>query len=138
MKIFVATSQTQGERWNDFCFAADGEIVRFGVEHLGDELDGLCGCRRAMYGVESARATTTVKVVESDMLPADFRRLISSSFLASINATEVEIDLAVEVASIMADFLMQVAAEYQTGQVLERRGDYFEVRDDLWPDVIGG
>jgi hypothetical protein len=137
MKILVATNFTQGRRANDFCFVPEEEIVRFGVEHVGEDLDSVCGCRRAMFGTKTGKATTTVKVVETLMIREEFRRLIATSFWASCNQAEVA-ELAADCAEIMADYILQIASEFQVGQILERRGAQFEVREDEWADIIGG
>ena len=69
MKILVATKETQGFRDSDFSWAREGELVRFDSECDRDKnrIDGGCGCRRSMVGLETGRATTTFKVVEMDI-----------------------------------------------------------------------
>jgi hypothetical protein len=139
MKILVCTSLTQGRRPNDFCFAPEEEIVRFGVEHQGEDVDGVCGCRRAMHGINTNRATTTVKVVETKLIREEFRRLIATSFRTAYSRQSIhpdESDLTQECAELMADYILATAAEFQVGQVLERRGTSFEVREDEWADTI--
>ncbi len=81
MKILVATKATQGKRTNDFSFATEGEPVMIPVmECDGEPVDGHCGCRRAMAGLESHSATTTVKVVERDLTPRRLELLIRKSW----------------------------------------------------------
>ena len=66
MKVLVATSQTQGQRENDFNFCVEGELVTVGLVCATDRYDpdGGCGCGRAFAGLNSHRATTTAKVKE--------------------------------------------------------------------------
>src|SRR3990172_8245236 len=65
VKVLVATAETQGERSNDFCHTVEGELVTWpALECSGESVDGGCGCRRALCGVGSLKATTTAKVVE--------------------------------------------------------------------------
>ena len=53
MKVLVSTHETQGERASDFCWVPDGELVGFAFEcdTDRDDIDGGCGCRRAMSGL---------------------------------------------------------------------------------------
>ena len=51
MKVLVGTKETQGQRSNDFSWAEDGELVMFGSECDREDVDGTCGCRRAMSGL---------------------------------------------------------------------------------------
>ncbi len=74
MKVFVATSQMQGVRADDYCWTVEGELVR---------LPGLtcdcpdCGCERGMAGLSSSRATTTAKVVDRrDLDPQTYADLL--------------------------------------------------------------
>src|SRR4030042_6480117 len=67
MKLLTATSETQGQRPDDFMWCTEGEIVKCGTECDGEEIDGQCGCRRSMVGVQCNKATTTMKVVQVDM-----------------------------------------------------------------------
>ena len=40
MRFLVATKETQGQRKNDFSHAREGELVKFGFECDGEEVDG--------------------------------------------------------------------------------------------------
>ncbi len=73
MKVLVATSQTQGDRDNDFCYCIEGELVWIGLVCATDrqDPDGGCGCGRSFAGMNSHQATTTVRVADiGDRLPA--------------------------------------------------------------------
>ncbi len=74
MKVLVATKQTQGQRKNDFCFCTEGELVKFGMECDGESVDGSCGCKRALCGMDTSKATTTMMVVDLPTVsPEGFR-----------------------------------------------------------------
>jgi hypothetical protein len=66
MKVFAATSRTQGQRGNDFHWCVEGELVHFSAVCAADldDPDGGCGCGRAFAGLNSHRATTTAIVRE--------------------------------------------------------------------------
>ena len=57
MKMLVATKETQGKRRNDFCWATEGELVRFAFQCDGEAVDGRCGCRRSFCGLDSHKAS---------------------------------------------------------------------------------
>lgn len=126
MKVLVATKETQGRRANDFCWAHEGELVMYPSECSREEVDGRCGCRRAMAGTRSLKSTTTMKVAETDFTVADL---------------EVEVRAALDkggwlgfggdrmVDAMMADMwqVVRFAAKLPVGMVVERRGA-FQVR----------
>ena len=62
MKILTATRQG-ADRADDFCYAVEGEIVTVSVVCDSPR----CGCDRALGGLNSHRATTTVMVREVDL-----------------------------------------------------------------------
>ena len=55
MKLLVATTKTQGQRKNDFCWVPEDEIVQFAFVCDGEKIDGSCGCRRSMSGTGRPR-----------------------------------------------------------------------------------
>ena len=126
MKLLVATMQTQKQRSNDFGFATEGEIVTFASECDGEVVDGSCGCRRAMSGMVSHKATTTFRVVELDasvqMLAQKLAEgLVSAGWYPTIEeAMPVAVDDARELA--------RLAAVFPVGAILEKRGDKVQVR----------
>jgi len=122
MKILVATAKTQGARKNDFCFVPEAEPVMFGFECDNEPIDGGCGCRRAMCGVECLKATTTMAVAEAAMDRAGLiAAFVASSKRSGFNLTAAEV-------APMADDLIRIAGRFEAGTVLERRGDAFRVR----------
>ncbi len=127
MRVFVATKETQGYRKNDFSFCTEGELVGFGTECDGQEIDGNCGCRRAMAGLDSHKATTTFKVVDLPITVSDLATKIQDSLIkagwGNVGAKVAEIgrDDARE--------LVRLADFFQVGDILEKRGDDFRVRE---------
>ena len=125
MKIIVATKQTQGQRKNDFSYAEENELVTFSSECDGEEVDGNCGCRRAMSGLKTHKATTTVKVVEMDLTPQDFEARILDSMIDAGWGKKEDLE---PYAKSDAHELIRLAAAFTTGSVLEKRGDTFQAR----------
>ena len=130
MKVLVATKETQGFRNNDFGHATPGELVKFAFECDGETVDGKCGCRRSMAGVDSGKATTTVKVVEMNISPDDYaQRIIDSDIAAGWGAgTGEEVADFCEAVKASAMDLLRIAADFKVGMVLEKRGNTFRER----------
>ncbi len=127
MKILVATEETQGRRQNDFCWAEEGEIVTFGSECADETVDGSCGCRRALRGVRSRKATTTFVVVERPGIgPGDLARIVAESLVSGGWYPGVE--QAHPAAAQDALRLASIALTYAEGTVLERRDEKFSAR----------
>ena len=128
MKILVATKATQGKRTNDFSFATEGEPIMIPVmECDGEPVDGHCGCRRAMAGLESHSATTTVKVVERDLTPRRLELLIRKSWQqagwAKLVGARIE-----GYARDEAQRLIRLAQAMRLHGVYGRRGESMEFR----------
>jgi hypothetical protein len=123
MKVLVATSDTQGERDNDFSYCIEGELVTVGLVCAADELDpdGGCGCGRAFAGLNSHRATTTAKVKDVELSEDDYVEALRSSLAQQGWPTE-------DVAELAA-WLVQLVSSWPIGAVIERRlDDIFERR----------
>ena len=116
--VFVATDETQGTRKNDFCFATVGELVHFATECDGEPVDGSCGCRRAVAGMDSFMATTTFKVAALPMSVAELTDALERSYRASGWGAILNRDFAVTEATQ----LLELAAGFPVGTVLEKRG----------------
>ncbi|HET6437411.1 MAG TPA: hypothetical protein VFG59_05080 [Anaeromyxobacter sp.] len=128
MKILVATAETQGQRTNDFCWAEQGEIVTFGSECAYEAVDGPCGCRRALRGVRTRKATTTFRVVErSEISPGDLARFVAESLVAG--GWYRALGDALAAATEDALRLGAIALAYPEGSVLERRDQTFAARE---------
>ncbi len=128
-KVMVATKETQGRRKNDFCWATEGEILRFGMECDGEEVDGGCGCRRSLVGVDSMKATTTAKVVE---MPGIDEKSLATIVGASLTkagwghlAPKEDFE---RYAADDAAELLRIAATFNEGDVIEKRGETIQTR----------
>jgi hypothetical protein len=120
LRVLVATTQTQGQRANDFSFTEEGELCRLSFVCDSDrgDPDGPCGCGRSLSGVRSGMANTTVRVA----LYNGGRGAYIAEIARSFNAAGY--GLALVTAAEEADNLLAVAARYPVGAVLEwRRGE---------------
>lgn len=128
MKLLVATTQTKGQRANDFCHVPEGEILTFGSECDREPVDGRCGCRRALVGVECHRATTVFKVVD---LPDMSDEKLAGTILESLKAAGWVRDDGPEGrewAKNDARELSRLADVFPVGGIVERRGNKFQSR----------
>lgn len=129
MRFLVATKETQGQRKNDFSHAREGELVKFGFECDGEEVDGNCGCRRALSGMETGLATTTMKVVEMDMKPSALLTILQACLRKEGWIKEGPIDKEWKKQSMDdAGELIRIASYFPVGTVVEKRGDTFGAR----------
>jgi hypothetical protein len=125
--MLVATRKTQGQRKSDFCWVPEGELVGFAFECDADRgnVDGRCGCRRAMSGVFTHKATTTMKVARVD--EDDAKKAICDGlrvqFSSCISDPEIE-------AQAEQDFaeLARIAESFGEGAIVEKRGSRFNAR----------
>lgn len=118
MHVLVATTQTQGQRDNDFCFVPEGELVKLGMtcDVDGDDPDGDCGCARSFVGFECSKATTTARVEDRDMTAVQYAiAYIRSEERDDWPVTGDRVANAVQV-------LLGWAEQHPVGTVLERRG----------------
>jgi hypothetical protein len=133
MKLLTATTRTQGQRDSDFTWCVEGELVTVAGVICGRDRaegpDGGCGCGRSFGGLNSHKATTTaiVKDVEGftfdDLLEAVFSYRQQAGWLEEGNAQH-DADVKHETCE-----LAELAAQYDTATVLERRLDIIQVRD---------
>jgi hypothetical protein len=124
MKLLTATSLTQGERENDYNFCVEGELIRFDTVcgRSARNPDDGCGCARGFAGMSSMRATTTALIRDLPMEVRDVRIALAASLHAAGYLADPE-DVEDE-----ADELMQIAAAFEVGDVVERRLDVLRVR----------
>jgi hypothetical protein len=126
MKVLVATSQTQGQRSDDFSFTLAGELVRWPAV-LCDCPD--CGCERAMEGLASHKATTTFAVADrTDLEPDDYRRILIDHLLDGGWVVGGPDDPDTAWVREFIERHVAVAAEFEVGDVLEIRNDRIKVR----------
>ncbi len=124
MKVLVATSDTQGQRGNDFSYCIEGELVTVGLVCAADEEnpDGGCGCGRAFAGLNSHKATTTAKVKAVELSEEDYVEALRSSLAQQGWPTE-------DVGELAA-WLVQLVSTWPTGSVIERRLDDIFIRTE--------
>jgi len=127
MKVLVATKDGQGVRKNDFCWVPEGEILHFGFECDSDrdDIDGYCGCRRGMVGLDCAKATTTMKVAD---LPVKRREVFDRLVKHYKEGWKMKVKAAKETARDELKDLSKIVASFPRGVVLEKRGDKFQTR----------
>ncbi len=134
MKALVATTETQGQRENDFCWCEEGELVTFGVEcdHRFEALDGPCGCRRSMIGLRSGKATTTVRVVDLPELNLwTLANLITAAWKKDAWGRKLTPLQRRRTAIKDARNLAFVGEFFPVGTIVERRQDDFFARERL-------
>ena len=127
MKILVCTTETLGQRSNDFCSVPEGEVLYFGFECDGEDIDGSCGCRRALCGIDSHTATSVMKVVESDMTKDEIEAKIIAFYH---NDWKMSLDDASECATENIADMLYVASAFPVGSIIEKRGDQFQTRGE--------
>lgn len=128
MKVLTATKHTQGRRKNDFCHVPQGEIVTYPIECDREKIDGRCGCRRSMMGLENLTATTTIQIVDLPLnqkqLTAAYKKsLQKSGWAAVMNDTEIDNLIKQDLKA-----LRTICNNFPVGTILERRGSQFIVR----------
>lgn len=121
MKLLICTNKGQGKRNNDFCWTNEGEIAIFGMECSRERLDGACGCRRSMVGIDTRKATTTVEVAEVDMDHEGFKQRIRTSEIKAGFGEPSE-----ERIELMALTVEDEAEPWPIGTILERRASFRE------------
>lgn len=131
MKVFVATSRTQGAEPDDHCFALEGELVHLPV--LECATPETCGCLRAFAGVASHRSTTTAEVAErelttDDVLAAVTDSLVDGGWIADLDAGAAAYREAELLAHEVTADLLELAARLPVGSVLARRGPRVLIR----------
>jgi hypothetical protein len=129
MKVLVATTETQGQRTNDFSYCVEGELVTVGLVCARDrrDPDGGCGCGRAFAGLNSHRGTTTAKVKEIELSKADYVEALRSSLSQQGWPTSDVREL--------ATWLVQLVSEWAVGTIVERRIDDILVRKSEAPQA---
>ncbi|RJQ72260.1 hypothetical protein D5S17_26255 [Pseudonocardiaceae bacterium YIM PH 21723] len=130
MKVLVATGQTQGKRPNDFNTCVEGELVWIGLVCSKDARnpDGGCGCGRAFGGLTSRRSTTTAWVVDRDFSRDSYIRAVQDSFQRQGWPDSL--------ADEVCDDLLELAARWPVGTVVERRLDEVRVRGAVPVDGV--
>lgn len=139
MKVLVATKEKQGMRKNDFSFTREGELVTFtGMECDGEKVDGNCGCRRSMCGVETHKATTTFKVVDMPIEKEVFYECLKINLVSTGWAGLMGKDKAWAIVFKDVMELMSLADKFEVGTVLEKRGGTIQVRTNVKEEIDCG
>lgn len=125
MKLLTITSTGQGQRSNDFCHADEGEIAYFSTRCDRGTVDHNCGCSRAMCGLQSRRASTTMQVRDVDITPEQ----VAAQLTAYYEGFGVDTAGAKERAAADTEDLTECGAMSDVGTVVEFRGDRLIVRD---------
>lgn len=128
MKVFVATKEKQGVRNNDFNFTNEGELVKLGFECDGESVDGECGCKRGVCGIDTHKATTTFTIEDRDNTEKEYIELMLES---EKKAGWINKDTDKETLKEFEDsakYLLELACGFNVGDILERRGAKIQVR----------
>lgn len=125
MKLLTITRDLQGKRDNDFCFATEGEIAIFGSQCSRATADDNCGCARSMCGIDSKKASTTVKATEVDI---DLETLSAKIMHHYIDNWGFDIKQAAAMSTKDAAELIRVAEGFEVGSVIEVRGNSIGTR----------
>lgn len=129
MRVLVATEETQGRRANDFCHVSEGELVMDGGSECSREgIDGRCGCRRSFIGMACHKATTTAKVIEVVFDEAWLEAMVQHSLEDSGWLGIVGEDEDAELVQGTVGSILHVAAAFDVGTVVERRGTKIQER----------
>jgi hypothetical protein len=123
MKVLVATTESQGERETDYNWTVEGELVWIQEPCATDmrRLPQACGCGRGFAGLASHRATSTAKVVDQPELSV-------ADFTTAIRTSIGDGGWPPEWAEIIAQDLLDFAAAWEVGTVVERDIWVFEAR----------
>src|SRR5690242_17794125 len=127
MKLLTITHDGQGKRSNDFCWAEEGEIARFGTTCDRGTVDDRCGCKRSMVGLQTWKSSTTVKVSDVDITLEELELRIAEYYR---KAWKLSVKEAMEIAHEEAEQLVQLGESFTVGRILEVRGDTVQVRQD--------
>ena len=128
IKVIVSTEKTQGQRYNDFCFVPEGELVMFGFvcDRDKNDPDSDCGCSRSLSGFNCRTATTTFKVAVKDLTKNQYTKM----YVDAWRKTGFPVT---SLTRLDADIMFYAAQGRQEGDVLEFRNNTFYVREPM-PD----
>jgi hypothetical protein len=127
MKIIVSTKKTQGQRKNDFSWVPEGEILTFGFECDGEIVDGSCGCKRSLCGVDCLKATTTMRIIDSPITKKEYIEKQKQSLVKGgwFSENPAERD---KWAKINAEELLKIANAFPVTSIIEKRGNTYKQR----------
>ena len=130
MRVFVATSATQGARRSDSTRCVDGELVwlRDVCPDSRRRPDGPCPCARSFAGMSSNKDTTTALVREIVGLT---RAEYEAALVASFHSQGWCRYCTGRPVTDVIDELIVLAGVFPAGTVIERRADTLNVRRSL-------
>ena len=124
MRVLVASAAGDGARPDDFNWCIAGELVHLPTPCAaqGDDNPDKCACSTTFAGMNSHQATTTARVVESQLTEAGLREAVRSSLLLgcwlALNLTDAQVNQA---ADDMVAALSRVTAHFPVGTIVRRR-----------------
>lgn len=132
MKLFVAINTMNGPRKggrkNDFYHAETGDILTFALECDRDRgnIDGTCGCRRAMRSISNGKSTTTFTVVDRhDMTKSKLANCLTIYYRNNGWTADIITDAEIRQE---AEELAELAEAFTEGVTLEKRGNRIQER----------
>lgn len=126
MRVLVATSKGQGLAPHDICRTIDGELVV-----LQPAVCAGAKCRRVLLGLTSGKGTTTFEAVERpDIDEPTYCQLVREG-LAMMGHEEDPNDPADRWLDLLTDEMLEMAAHFPIGVVLERRDWAIGIRPAL-------
>jgi hypothetical protein len=125
--ILVATLITQGSSPLDFNWCDENEILMFGFECTSGTWDDHCGCRRSLVGIKTHKGTTTFMVQKSPHTVKGLLRLLSNSLIDAGWYTSGSPEATRHARTILYR-IREIANQFPSGTILERRDNHFIVR----------
>ena len=126
VNVLISTTQSQGDRPDDFCWVPEGELVaRYGMV-CDSERPGMpgCGCGRAFGGFTSHRSTTSAMVVASDLTEAAWRARLHQTLLDTGWAEAMPADELAGFIDELVSFDLGAAAKLRPGSIVGRVAEY--------------
>lgn len=132
MKVFVATNEGQGLRKTDFFHSKEEDLVFFPFECGSDanHIDGSCGCRRSMEGLDSG-STTTFKVMDLNLSEEKYYKKFLESLVKVRRFDEIEMKEDLEYLKPEFQTLIDAANVFPCGLILEKRGNDIQPRPSV-------
>ena len=122
-KYLVATTKTQGQRDDDFCYADPGESVQYATECANKH----CGCTWSMSGITTGKGTTTIEVCETT--DSRFYEKLHSEISCGLRENwRLSSAQAKRGATEYIDDLIKVAETFEAGDIIEKRGERWRKR----------
>lgn len=125
MLLPTITNDTQMTRSNDFNHATVGEIAQFGSTCSRATPDDNCGCARSMVGVDSRKASTTVKITDVEMTETELLEKLSNGYVKHWGMDE---KTATKFARTDMKQLLSIGQSFPLNSVLEIRGSQIKTR----------